>query len=103
MYNGNTVFGNVLQLIPRIEFERLVVKHNTNYYTKKFDTWSHFVTLLFAQIRGIESLRDISISFSQHLNKLYHLGLIPEPIAKSTLSDANRRIKYQFYEDLFYI
>lgn len=102
MYNGNTVFGHLLELIPRFTFQRLVSKHKSDHYTKTFHTWDHFACLMFAQIRGIESLRDIALALSQHHHKLYHLGISAPKLTKSTLSHANRRISYKLYEELFY-
>lgn len=102
MYNGNTVFAHLLELIPRFTFHELVVKYKSDHYTKSFHTWDHFVCLMFAQIRGIESLRDTTLALSQHQNKLYHLGISSPKLTKSTLSHANRRIPHKLYENLFY-
>jgi len=56
--------------------------------------------LLYAQIRKKDSLRDIVTSLLTQINRWYHLGL--EKIKRSTLSDANNRIDYRVFEDMFY-
>ncbi|MFC1512253.1 DUF4372 domain-containing protein [Candidatus Latescibacterota bacterium] len=43
--------------------------------------------LLFAQGKGLTSLRDIEISLRSHYNKWYHLGLTS--VARTTMADAN--------------
>ena len=43
MSKKNSIFGQILQLIPRYEFEKAVKKHNSDKYNKGFTTWNHFV------------------------------------------------------------
>ena len=59
-----------------------------------------FVTILYAQIRKKDSLRDIETSLMTQINRWYHLVL--EKIKRSTLSDANNRMDYRVFEDMFY-
>jgi hypothetical protein len=45
--------------------------------------------MLYAQLSGKKSLRDLVFSLGRHLPKLYHLGLAP--VKRSTLADANEQ------------
>jgi putative transposase len=45
--------------------------------------------MLYAQLSGKRSLRDLVFSLGRHLPKLYHLGL--DPVKRSTLADANEQ------------
>jgi len=56
--------------------------------------------MLYAQISGKDSLRDIQNSIAAQGSKLYHIGL--QPVKRSTLADANQTRSYRIYEELFY-
>ena len=45
--------------------------------------------MLYAQLSGKKSLRDLVFSLKRHQQKLYHLG-ITRPVQRSSLSDANK-------------
>ena len=96
----NTVFNQLLQLIPRHDFEKLVREHQGDRYVKHFTCWKQFITLLYAQIKGHDSLRDIMTGLNSQSHKLYHLGM--GKVSRSTLSDANNERDYRIYEGLFY-
>ena len=96
----NTVFQQLLQILPRHEFESIVRKHQSNRYIKKFTCWNQLMTLLYSQATGKDSLRDIVTGLRVQFNKWYHLGI--KSIARSTISHANKHRTYQIYEELFY-
>lgn len=100
MSHFNTVYNQLLHLIPRHQFDNLVERHGGDYYVKYFTCWQQFITLLYAQIRNKDSLRDIEVSLRAQSNRWYHIGL--KDIKRSTLSDANNQRGYQIYEELFY-
>ena len=98
-YEG-TVLSQLLQLIPRDEFQRIVDKYKGDCTTSKLNCWSQFVCLFYGQLRQRDSLRDIETGLEVQRSKLYHLGL-SQPVKRSTLSDANNNRSYRIYEDLF--
>lgn len=100
MTQFNTGLNQLLQMIPRQAFDRLVREHQGDRYKKCFSVYNLFVAHLFSQIRRKDSLRDIEVGLNQHQSKWSHLGI--KKIAKSTLSDANNRIDAQIFEKLFY-
>lgn len=75
-------------------------RYNGDYYVKYFTSWQPFITLLYAQIRGEDSLRDITAGLLAQQNNWYHIGL--KKICRSTLSEANNRRDYRIYEGIFY-
>jgi hypothetical protein len=85
---ANTVFTDVLKLVPWNVFEQLVKTHGTDDLLRSFKTKHQFIALLFAQLSGAHSLRDIHTSMSSHRARLYHAGAVVPP--RSTLADANR-------------
>lgn len=100
MSHLNTIFNQLLSLVPRHEFEKSVSRNSADKYVKYFSCWQQFIVLLYAQIRKKESLRDITSSLRTQNHKWYHLGLTN--ICRSTLSDANSKRSFQVFEDLFY-
>ena len=100
MSHFNTVYNQLLQLIPRHQFETLVKRHEADRYVKYFTCWQQFITLLYSQVRGKDSLRDIETSLRSQSNRWHHIGL--KDIKRSTLSDANNQRDYKIYEELFY-
>lgn len=100
MSHYTTVLNEMLNLLPRHQFDTLVDKHASNRYVKRFNCWHQLVTMLYAQASGKQSLRDIQQGLQANPARLYHLGL-PD-IKRSTLSDANSKRSYKIFEGLFY-
>lgn len=96
-----SLFNQLLQHFPRLEFAGLVKKHQAERAAKGFDCWTQFVAMLFCQLGHAESLREICNGLACCLGKLVHLGIARAP-NKSTLSYANQHRPAALYEDLFY-
>jgi hypothetical protein len=99
MHTCYTIFGELLKLLPRHQFDRAVQERGGDRYVKSFTTWQQLMTMLYAQIGQKDSLRDITTGLVAHSARWYHLGL--SGISKSTLADANSRRDYQIFEHLF--
>lgn len=100
MANFASVLNQLLSHVPRAVFKRCVDKHKGDYRVRDFSCWSQFGAMLFAQLTGKVSLRDIVVGFSNKANYFYHLGL--KNIRRSTLADANKKRDWQIYEDLYH-
>ncbi|OGX55992.1 MAG: hypothetical protein A2460_03525 [Omnitrophica WOR_2 bacterium RIFOXYC2_FULL_43_9] len=100
MSHYTTVLNEMLNLLPRHQFETLVRKHDSDRYVKRFNSWHQLVTMLYAQSSGKQSLRDIQRGMEANPARVYHLGL-PD-IKRSTLSDANSKRTYRVFAGLFY-
>ena len=96
----NTVFSQLMQLICQYRFKKCVDCFDGDRYTKRFSCWQQLLVLLFAQAKGLTSLRDIEISLRSHHRKWYHLGLTS--VARSTLADANTNRDADILKDVFY-
>jgi hypothetical protein len=97
----NTLLGQLLELVPRSRFDRLVKNYNTEKGAKGFTSWAHFVSMLFAQLSGQHGLRSIEDGINQQQSSLYHLG-ISRSIKRSTIAYANENRNAALYESLFY-
>lgn len=95
-----SIFSQLLRFFPKAEFLSLVNKHGAERGSKGFSSWDQFVSMLFCQLAGAESLREICVGLSCCLGKLRHLGLRAAP-KKSTLAYANAHRPSGMYEELF--
>ena len=100
MAHSNTVFAQLLNLIDRHDFQNL---HEGDFrLQRKFRSlsrWGQFTCMMFAQITGRASLRDICDSLQTQAGRLYHLGI--SQVKKSTLADANNNRDAGFYQAFF--
>jgi putative transposase len=99
MAHYNTVFSQLLKLIPRHEFETLAKQHHSGRSFRSASRWSQFVTMAMGQLSGRNSLRDIVENISAQTHRLYHLG--SAKLSRSNLSRINENKPYALYEALF--
>jgi len=98
MYNGRLIFAQMLDFVPRREFNECVARYNGNYKVQTFSCRDQFIAMTFAQLTARESLRDIEACLRAMDKKLYHAGLRGN-VSRSTLGDANKNRNYRIYED----
>jgi hypothetical protein len=101
MNSGRTVFAQLLQHLPRYEFDKCVQRYEGNYRVRLFPCYDQFLCLAFAQLTYRESLRDIETCLNSHHEKLYHVGF-RGAVSRSTLADANEIRDYRIYQDFGY-
>ena len=99
MAHHNTVFSQILKLVPRHEFESLARKHHQGRKLRKMTRWSQFVSLGLAQLAGRASLRDVVSNLKAQAGKLYHLGC--GEVNRSSLARINEQQPHSLYEALF--
>jgi len=95
----NTVFSQLLKLMPRHEFETLAKQHHQGRSFRTASRWSQFVSMSMAQLSGRSSLRDIVENISAQAHRLYHLGSVK--LSRSNLSRINEDKPSTLYEALF--
>lgn len=96
-----SIFSQILQLIPRVEFESAVRKYQAERHARGFSSWGQFVAMLFCQLGQAKSLREICGGLAASEGKLRHLG-VPTAPSRSTLAYANEHRPWQLYEAVFY-
>ena len=99
MPHNNSVFHDLLKHVPWPEFDRLVEQHGADFRVRRLNTKSQLVALLYGQLAGAASLREIVAGLRSHAPRLYHLGA--QPARRSTLSDANALRSSAVFADLF--
>lgn len=101
MNTGKYVFSQILELVNKYEFEKIVKKYNGNYRVRELNCWNQFIQLFFGQLTNLNSIRDICLCLKAHNNKLYHLG-IRNYVNHTTLSRANEKRDWQIFADFGY-
>lgn len=99
MLHQNSVFHSVLKHLPWHRFDRLVDEHYADKHVRSLTTKSQLIALIYAQLSGAQSLREIEAALTSHATKLYHLG--SEKVARATLADANAQRPWQVFGGLF--
>jgi len=101
MNAGKTVFAQILEHLPRYEFDKFVKEYEGNRRVRKFPCYDQFLCLAYAQLTYRESLRDIETCLNSHHEKLYHIGFRGQ-ISRSTMADAGEMRDYRIYQDFAY-
>jgi hypothetical protein len=95
----NTVFHQIVKLIPRSEFQSWVTTHSGDKGIRALDSWTWFGALMFGQLSGHDSIRALERVFCQGNTQIKKLGF--RPVCRSTLADANRTRPIQILENAF--
>jgi hypothetical protein len=95
-----SLFAQLLRLFKLIDLRSIIVKHKADKYKKTFLSWDHLVCMIFAQLTGAGSLREVEAGLALSGGAINHLGL-RKPPSKSNLSDANNTRPWQFFKDVF--
>jgi transposase len=99
MRHHNTVFHDVLKWVPWDAFDRLVADHGADFRVRQLKTKEQLLALLYGQLSGAASLREVVGGLESHQARLYHVG--GKPVARSTLADANRLRPAEVFTELF--
>lgn len=99
MNQGKFVFSQVVEYIPRYQFDKLVKLYKGDWHTKNLSSYNHLLHLLFGQLTGCDSLRNICLCLEAHNKTLYHLGF-RKAVSHTSLSRANESRDYRIFEGL---
>lgn len=95
-----SIFSQLLQLFPRLQFEQAVRDHKAQYQARGFTSWGQFVAMLFCQLGRAHTLREICGGLASCEGRLKHLG-VPDAPKKSTLAYANEHRPWTLYQTIF--
>jgi IS4 transposase len=102
MNAGSYLFTQLMDSLPKRDFDRCVRKYKGNYRTRHFSCLDQFLCMAFAQLTYRHSLRDIETCLNSIKPKLYHLGF-RGTIARNTLAKANQKRDWRIYADFAHI
>ena len=101
MNQGKYVFAQVVTFLPARIFDRCSAQFDGDKWTKHFSCWNQMMCMMFGQLSGRESLRDLLVTISAHPKKYYHLGF-GKNVSRSNLAEANEQRDYKIYEAFAY-
>jgi hypothetical protein len=98
---GQPILGQVLKLVDKWSFNKLVKEKKSDHYYKAFKSWPHLVTMLFGILSRCDSMAETCEGLRAMSGKLNQLGLEKAP-AKSSAGDGLRNRNESFFEALYY-
>jgi hypothetical protein len=98
MNTGQTVFSQLIDFLPKKQFDKCVRRYRGNHRTKSFSCFDQYLCMVFAQITYRQSLRDIETCLRAMKQKLYHCG-IRGNVCRTTLAEANENRDWRIYAD----
>jgi hypothetical protein len=102
MNQGKYIFAQLTDFLPRRVFDGIVSKYNGNRYVKTFTFWNQMLCMVFGQLTGRDSMRDLLLSIEAHKSKYYHLGFGPT-VSRRNLGTANEKRSYKIFEEFAYV
>ena len=99
-FSSKSVFGQLISLIEDKKIKDAVKKHDSDRYVKRFKSKDHLISMLFCSFAKCNSLREVSGAMLGLSGKTesFQLSHIPK---RSTLSDANKNRKVEFFEEIY--
>ena len=102
MNSGKYVFAQLIEFLPQKTFQRIVERYNGDKYVKFFSCWNQLLVMMYGQIAGCMSLRELVDILAAHSPKAYHLGFGKGEIKLSNLAKANGTRNCQIFEEFAY-
>jgi hypothetical protein len=99
MHAGRFILSQVVDMIDRKTLSRLAIRFRAEERVRHFGVRQQFICMVFAQLTWREGLRGIEACLNAKPEALYHLGF-REPVAKSTLADANEQRDWRLWQAL---
>ena len=100
-FSGQPIIKQLLNLISPSIITRTALQYNSDKYYKRFKTYDHLVTMLYATLSGVSSLRELSTILLACEGRIGHLNLKHFP-KRSTLSDANKNRSSEVFANIYY-
>lgn len=104
MHTGHYIFTQMTVYLPQRQFRRIVKKYPDKTEGWNFSHWNHLLVLMFGQLLGCGSLRELTDITTAHANRSYNLGFGATPVVRNTLSKANMLREPRIFEEFaFYM
>lgn len=97
---GKYVFAQIVDFIPRYEFDNCIKTYKGNHKIRNLTCRDQFLAMMFGQLANLKSFRGIIICLNAHREKLYHLGFGTKKLILSTFTRANEKRDWRIYRDL---
>lgn len=102
MNEGKYVFSQLVKFLPKRVFDCIVMKFQGDKYIKSFSCWNQLLVMMYGQLSGSESLRELVCIITAHAPKSYHLGFGKILVTRSNLAKANASRDCRIFEEFAY-
>ena len=99
MHIGKYVFAQITQFLPQRYFRRILTKYDDRTKGWSFSHWNHMLVLMFGQLMGCGTLRELTDITTAHGKKSKHLGFGDKPVNRQMLSKANLLRDHRIFEE----
>jgi len=99
-FSGTPVVKQILEYILPSDISRTAEAHNSDRYYKRFKTYDHLLTMIYATLSGVSSLRELTSAMLACEGRISHLNLKHFP-KRSTISDANKNRSSKVFADIY--
>ena len=96
-----TLFAQAIGRLPKECIRKIIREEKTDKHSKGYDTWNQFISMMFCQFSGCDSVRDISNGLNSANGNLNHLGICRAP-SKSTVAYQNAKRDSGVFRRIFY-
>ena len=96
-----TLFAQAIGRLPKEIIRKIIREEKTDKHSKGYDTWSQFISMMFCQFSGCDSVRDISNGLNSANGNLNHLGIC-RATSKSTVAYQNAKRDSGVFRRIFY-
>ena len=104
MHIGQYIFAQITAFLPQRQFRRIVARHDDRTGNWSLSHWNHLLVMMFGQMLGCRSLRELTDITTAHANKTLFLGFGSLPVNRQMLSRANAIRDYRIFEEFaFYM
>lgn len=98
---GISVFAQLIRLLPMADFEGLASRHTKSFCnSRKFTARDYFTAILFGQLSGATSLRELVLGLEAAGGKMFHTG--SKAMKLSTLAYNNNIANPRLFRDFYY-
>jgi len=102
MNRGKYVFSQLVEFLPKRAFDCIVMNYQGDKYIKSFSCWNQLLIMMYGQLSGCESLRELICIVTAHSPKSYHMGFGKSAITRSNLSKANANRDSKIFAEFAY-
>lgn len=81
------------------QFNRIMERYDDRTKGWSFTHWNHLLVLIFGQLAGCSSLRELSDIIRAHAKRSYHLGFGRTAPDRNVISKSNNLRDYRIYEE----
>jgi hypothetical protein len=99
-FSGQPIIKQLLKSLPINSIAQSTKRHTSDRYYKRFKTYDYLVTILYATLSGVSSLRELSTILLACEGRIGHLNLKYFP-KRSALSDANKKRSSQVFASIY--